>query len=114
MRASLTTLSRAPDRRRTPSAAEPRGGVKATPEALRKAARAIGDRLEALAYQRHGEAAWLGLSFAADGQCSLSVIDAVFFNGSVSLVFWLLLAFTMGATRADQRGRIPMYFYQAA
>ena len=51
---------------------------------------------------------------AAVAAVGLSVIDAVFFNGSVSLVFWLLLAFTMGATKADQRGRIPMHFYQAA
>lgn len=42
----------------------------------------------------------------------LSIIDAVFFNGSVSLVFWLLLAFTMGVTRAERRGRIPMHFFE--
>lgn len=50
-------------------------------------------------------------SFAAVG---LSVIDAVFFNGSVSLQFWMLLAFTMGTTQTDQRRQIPMYFCRAS
>jgi uncharacterized membrane protein YobD (UPF0266 family) len=50
---------------------------------------------------------------AALAAVGLSVIDAVFFNGSVSLQFWLLLAFTMGTARADQRRRMPMYFFRA-
>lgn len=50
-------------------------------------------------------------AFAAVG---LSVIDAVFFNGSVSLLFWLLLAFTTRAAVTPSRERIPMLFYRTA
>lgn len=51
---------------------------------------------------------------AALAAVSLSVIDAVFFNGSVSLVFWLLLAFTARITIVEHRDRIPMVFYRTA
>jgi hypothetical protein len=50
---------------------------------------------------------------AALAAVAVSVLDAMFFNGSVSLVFWLLLAFVARDTDAN-RGRIPMVFYRTA
>jgi len=44
----------------------------------------------------------------------LSIVDAVFFNGSVSLVFWLLLAFTLTVPAEENKARIPMMFERAA
>jgi hypothetical protein len=45
---------------------------------------------------------------------ALSLIDAVFFNGSVSLLFWLLLAYSIPDSTSEKRARIPMIFYRTA
>lgn len=45
---------------------------------------------------------------------AVSLIDAVFFNGSVSLLFWLLLAFSIPDSVPEKRARIPMVFYRTS
>jgi hypothetical protein len=47
---------------------------------------------------------------AAMAAVGLSVVDAVFFNGSVSLVFWLLMAYIVRNSSAENGERIPMQF----
>jgi len=43
---------------------------------------------------------------------AVSLIDAMFFNGSVSLLFWLLVAFSLPASAPGKRERVPMIFYR--
>jgi len=45
---------------------------------------------------------------------AVSLIDAVFFNGSVSLLFWLLLAFSVRDSAPAKGARVPMIFYRTA
>jgi hypothetical protein len=47
---------------------------------------------------------------AALSAIALSIVDAVFFNGSLSLLFWLLLAFSVRSAPDEKRERIPMLF----
>jgi hypothetical protein len=54
------------------------------------------------------------IGVAALAAVCVSLIDAVFFNGSVSLIFWLLMAFSLPATATADRSRTPMIFYRAA
>lgn len=51
---------------------------------------------------------------AAIAAVGLSIIDAVFFNGSVSLVFWVLMAFALRGDVAERRERVPMIFCRTA
>jgi len=51
---------------------------------------------------------------AAIASVGLSIIDAMFFNGSVSLVFWLLLAFILRGEDVERHARVPMIFYRTA
>jgi hypothetical protein len=51
---------------------------------------------------------------AALAAVGLSVIDAVFFNGSVSLLFWVLLGLVQGSAATYRGARIPMLFERTA
>ena len=51
---------------------------------------------------------------AALAAIGLTIIDAVFFNGSVSLVFWVLMAFALRDEFAPQPGRIAVMFERVA
>lgn len=89
VRASLAALCASVDRSRAPASAPVAKGAEPDPVALLGAARAIGDRLASLAYQRNGEAAWLGLRFASSGQCSLAVIEHDLYGGLLGVAFFL-------------------------
>ncbi len=54
------------------------------------------------------------VGFAALSAVALTLIDAVFFNGSVSLVFWLLMALAVNARVAERRTHIPVLFERVA
>lgn len=51
---------------------------------------------------------------AAIAAVGLSVIDAMFFNGSVSLLFWVLLGLAQSHSGVHHRNHIPMMFERVA
>jgi lantibiotic modifying enzyme len=98
--ASLTTLSAAPYRPRQSIDRPAESGVQADRDTLLAAARAIGDRLEALALRGDRGISWVGLTARDERYWSLTPLDVDLYSGLPGVALFLAhLGAVSGADR---------------
>jgi len=100
IRASLATLAKEPDRVRWPSYRLTESQTVATPERLMTAARAVGDRLAALALRDAGDVSWIGLIHTHERYWSITPLGMDLYDGLPGVA--LFLAY-LGAITQEER-----------
>lgn len=100
IRASLATLAKSVGRtKRTARLPCNEGGVADRPRLL-AAARAVGERLEALALHDSARVSWVGLTAIDERRCSLELLGPDLYDGLPGVVFFLAY---LGATTGEER-----------
>jgi type 2 lantibiotic biosynthesis protein LanM len=100
IRASLATLATARHRPPQPVYRLPDRPARAGRSDFLAAARAVGDRLEALAVRGEGDVSWIGLAAVQERTWSLVPLGSDFYDGLPGVAFFLAYA---GAVTAEQR-----------
>jgi type 2 lantibiotic biosynthesis protein LanM len=89
IRASLATLAPGESPARWPANQLTEPETPADPERLREAARAVGDRLEALALRGTSDVSWIGLQLTGKDQCSLGPLTVDLYDGLAGVTLFL-------------------------
>lgn len=93
IRAAIATVIRSPDSIQWPSYPMRVPENCPSPTAYLKAACAIGDRLEQLAFCQEDRADWIGLTWMGEGQLSIRLVDIHLYDGLPGIsLFWLVWA----------------------
>ena len=100
IRASLATLAKEPDRVRWPAYRLTEPQTIATPERLVAAARAVGDRLEALALRDADDVSWIGLTHSNERYWSITPLGMDLYDGLPGVT--LFLAYLGAITREER------------